>query len=130
LFRSKTAIEVDLFSAIAKGSDTPDSIATACRIAPRGARILADNLTLLGFLTKSQGRYRLTPDTAGFLDKASPAYLGGTIEFLCSPQLRNRFDDLTSSDRAGGAPPEDSTLDPDHDIWVRFARGMAPLMQM
>ena len=126
----KAAIELDLFSAIAKGNDAPDSIATAIRIAPRGARILADYLTLLGFLTKSQGRYRLVPDTAAFLDRASPGYLGGAIEFLCTPKLRERFDDLTNAARAGGAPPEDNTLDPDHDIWVRFARGMAPLMQM
>jgi ubiquinone/menaquinone biosynthesis C-methylase UbiE len=126
----KAAIELDLFSAIAKGSDAPESIAAACRIAPRGARILADYLTLLGFLTKSQGRYRLTPDTAAFLDKASPAYLGGAVQFLCSPQLRDRSDDLTNAARAGGAPPEDNTLEPDHDIWVRFARGMAPLMQI
>jgi ubiquinone/menaquinone biosynthesis C-methylase UbiE len=126
----KAAIELDLFSAIGKGNNTPESIATAIRIAPRGARILADYLTLLGFLTKSQGRYRLTPDIAAFLDRASPGYLGGAIEFLCAPKLRERFDDLTSAARVGGAPPADNTLDPDHDIWVRFARGMAPLMQM
>src|SRR5690349_17145581 len=112
----KAAIELDLFSAIAKGNDTPESIATASRIAPRGARILADYLTLLGFLIKSQGRYRLTPDTAAFLDRGSPGYLGGAIEFLCTPKLRERFDEFTDAARAGGAPPEDNTLDPDHDI--------------
>jgi hypothetical protein len=38
-----------------------------------------------GFLAKDGGRYSLTQDSAVFLDKRSPAYLGGAIEFLLSP---------------------------------------------
>src|SRR5258706_13702345 len=125
----RSAIEVGLFAQIAKGHDTPQSLAQACGVAPKGARILADYLTMLGFLTKSEGRYQLTPDTATFLDSASPAYLGGAIEFLCAPKTREMFDALTAAVRNGGAT-DNAAVQPDHEIWVRVARGMAPLMFM
>src|SRR5258705_11459811 len=96
----KSAIELDLFSAIARGHNTPATIATACNIAERGARILADYLTIMGFLTKAGEKYNLTADSAAFLDRKSPAYIGGAVEFLSSPHLRERFEDLSGPVRA------------------------------
>jgi hypothetical protein len=84
------AVELDLFTHVAAGRDTAPALATACA-APRGVRILADHLTLLGFLRKSGDRYALTPDSAAFLDRASPAYLGGAVEFLLAPGCGRRF---------------------------------------
>jgi hypothetical protein len=40
-------------------------------------RILADYLTILGFVRKDGDRYEVTPDTVTFLNRQSPAYLGG-----------------------------------------------------
>lgn len=66
-----------------------------------------------------------------FLDERSPAYLGAATEFLCSPEHQARFSDLAGAVRAGGAPQNgDSVLEPEHDAWVKFARGMAGLMSM
>jgi len=127
----QSAIEVGLFTSIGKGNVTAAAIAADCKIAPRGARILADYLSLSGFLAKAGGRYSLTPDSAAFLDKASKSYLGGAVEFLRSVHLRARFDDLTAAVRRGGAASgagDDDVLAPDHDAWVRFARGMASIM--
>ena len=50
-------------------------------------RILCDYLVIIGFLTKEDASYRLTPDTAMFLDRRSPAYLGTAERFLSSPML-------------------------------------------
>lgn len=127
----KSAIELGLFSAIGAGHDTPAALAAACQVAERGARILADYLTVIGFLKKSQGRYRLSPEAAAFLDRSSPGYLGDAVEFLCAARHRERFQRLTDVVRAGGASgDEDSVLDPEHDAWVKFARGMAGMMAM
>ena len=127
----KAAVELGLFSAIASGSDTPAALAAACGTAERGARILADYLTVLGFLEKAGGRYRLSAEASMFLDPRSPAYLGAAAEFLCSPEHQARFADLAGAVRAGGAPQNaDSVLEPEHDAWVKFARGMAGLMSM
>src|SRR5215467_346402 len=80
-FALKAAIELDLFTAIAKGSHTAAEIAKACNAAERGVRILSDAMVVMGFLAKSGNRYSLTPDTAFFLDRESRAYLGHAMTF-------------------------------------------------
>src|SRR2546423_10907978 len=77
----RAAIDLDLFTHVAAGRRTAAEIAAACRAAPRGVRVLADYLTVLGFLRKEGDQYDLTPDAAAFLDRNSPAYLGGALEF-------------------------------------------------
>src|SRR6266571_7055713 len=83
----KGAIELDLFTAIAEGANTAPALARRCAASERGIRILCDYLVVIGFLTKDENSYGLTADSATFLDKRSPAYLGGTIEFLLTPKL-------------------------------------------
>jgi 2-polyprenyl-3-methyl-5-hydroxy-6-metoxy-1,4-benzoquinol methylase len=127
----RTAIELDLFTLVAGGERTAEQIATACRSSPRGVRILSDYLTILGFLRKHGDQYEVTPDTATFLDRRSPAYLGGTLEFLLTPKLRECFAKLTEAVRRGGtAVSEEGTVSHDNPIWVPFARAMAPLMEL
>lgn len=127
----KAAIDLELFTAIGEGRATPPEIAKRCDASERGARILCDYLTVLGFLTKEGSRYRLTPDSAVFLDRRSPAYVGGATEFLLSSMLTSAFQDLAAVVRKGGTViSEDGTMTPDHPVWVKFARGMAPLMAM
>src|SRR5438093_7642306 len=73
----KSAIELDVFTVIGDGARTAKEIANACGGSERGIRILCDYLTTLGFLTKTGDAYQLTTDSALFLTKRSPAYLGG-----------------------------------------------------
>lgn len=127
----RAAIELDLFTLVAGGKRTAAELADACQASPRGVRILADYLTILGFLKKDKERYEVTLDTATFLDRQSPAYLGGTLEFLLTPKLRESFAKLTEAVRRGGTvDSEEGTVSYDNPIWVPFARAMAPLMQL
>jgi len=80
-FALKAAVDLDLFTAIAKGSRTVVEIAKNCNAAERGIRIMSDALVVMGFLIKSGNSYSLTPDTAFFLDSRSPAYLGLAFSF-------------------------------------------------
>lgn len=126
----RAAIELDLFTHVAAGRRTAAEIAAACGADPRGVRILADYLTVLGFLHKEGDRYAPTPDAAAFLVRNSPAYLGGAVEFLLTPQLRESFRQLTAAVRKGGtAVSDEGTVSHDNPIWVAFARGMGPLMR-
>jgi ubiquinone/menaquinone biosynthesis C-methylase UbiE len=94
-------------------------------------RILSDYLVIMGFLTKRDNQYSLTPDSDMFLNRNSPAYLGSITEFMLSPMLKDAFNDLTATVRKGGTiMKEDGTITPDHPVWVQFARGMAPLMAL
>ena len=126
----KGAIELDLFTAIAEGNHTADSIALRCQASQRGTRILCDYLVVNGFLTKNNGQYALTPDSAAFLNRHSPAYLGGAIGFLLHPEHLKRYDDVAGAVRKGGTLFEDNGLTPENEIWISFAESMAKLQTM
>ena len=123
----RAAIELDVFTAIAAGADTVGALAHHCAASERGMRILCDCLVVLGFLAKDGGRYALTPESAQFLDRRSPLYMGTLADFLNSPLISRGFDEVAAAVRKGGTALDDAgTLDPDHPVWVEFARGMAP----
>ena len=126
----KTAIDLDVFTMNADGSKTADALAERCATVPRGMRILCDQLAVIGFLVKSDGDYALASDAELFLNKRSPAYVGTAIEFLLSDAQVDPFRDLTSAVRQGGTTLDTSVVAPDHPVWVRFARAMAPLMML
>jgi len=124
----KAAIELDLFTAIGEGHQTSQALALRCGATERGMRILADYLVVIGFLRKKRGRYGLTVDSAMLLDRRSPGYLADAIEFFLSPMLTDGFRDVTAVVRKGGTLlPEAGTIAPDHHVWVKFARAMAPM---
>ncbi len=127
----KSAIELDIFTAIAEGNTTARAVAIRCQTAERGARILCDYLVINGFLKKENGEYELTPDTAAFLDRKSPMYTGGAMEFLLTPTLTDAFVNLTTAVQKGGtALPDQGSVTPDNPVWVKFAQAMVPLMML
>ncbi len=125
----KGAVDLELFTAIGEGNKDVKAIATRCKASERGIRTLADYLTVAGLLTKSGGNYDLTPDSAMFLDKRSPAYIGSAGQFLTAPELMKGFADIAGTVRKGGTlAAGDGTMEPDNPMWVEFAKGMAPMM--
>ena len=128
-FSLKAAVDLEVFTAIKEGHNTTPALANRCGTPERGLRMLVDYLVMLGFLTKSDDTYALTQDSEIFLVKTSPAYLGGTLEFLLSPTLFDGFCDLTEAVRKGGTTlPAQGTIAEDHPEWVTFARAMMPMM--
>ena len=127
----KAAVELDLFTAIGKGSMTAMEVGGKIGAPERSTRILCDYLTVIGFLAKQDGRYSLTPDSAMFLVQGSPAYLGNALRFLLSPEVVAAYGDLAETVRRGTTILKDQgTVTPDNPLWVEFARGMAPLMML
>ena len=126
------AIELDVFTAIGEGNKTVPEIARRIGASEKGTRVLCDFLTVIGFLTKENVEYALTGDSAFFLDRRSPAYMGSIGTFLA--QLEHRltaFKDVAGAVRKGGTTLSGTgTMDPDDPIWVTFARSMEPLMAM
>jgi 2-polyprenyl-3-methyl-5-hydroxy-6-metoxy-1,4-benzoquinol methylase len=124
----KAAVELELFTAVAEGKRDAQSIAARCNASERGVRILSDFLVITGFLTKDSDGYGLTRDSAIFLDRRSPAYMGGTLEFLLAPTLLAGFEDLAGAVRKGGTiVPEGGTVSVENPVWVKFARAMTPM---
>jgi 2-polyprenyl-3-methyl-5-hydroxy-6-metoxy-1,4-benzoquinol methylase len=125
----KSAIQLEIFTAVSEGNTTSATIAKRCHASERGVRILCDFLTIHGFLTKQEANYFLTADSAVFLDRRSPAYIGSAIEFLLTPRLRECHDRLTEAVRRGGTALGEGMLDPENPDWVKFAQGMMPMMR-
>ncbi|MDX2033689.1 MAG: class I SAM-dependent methyltransferase [Blastocatellia bacterium] len=126
----KGAIDLDLFTAIAEGKTTPPALAEACQASERGVHILCDYLTIQGFLTKMGAEYGLPQNSAVFLNRHSPAYLGGMAEFLLAPMMTEIYRDVAATVRKGGTIAEDGegSVSPENPVWVAFARGMMPMM--
>jgi ubiquinone/menaquinone biosynthesis C-methylase UbiE len=128
-FALKAGVDCDVFTAIGEGQTTVTEIAKARNISEKGARVLCDYLTTLGFLKKNGNAYSLAPDAAMFLDKRSPAYMGAALEFLAAPQVIELTQHATDVVRAG-TTGNAATMEPDHEVWPVFARAMASFMAL
>ena len=80
----QTAAKLGLFSVLGSGGMTAAQLADAIGLAPRAVPDLPDALVALGFLERlgegASAVYSNSPEAATFLDKASPAYMGGFLE--------------------------------------------------
>jgi ubiquinone/menaquinone biosynthesis C-methylase UbiE len=125
----RAAIELGVFTAIGAEPAGAAAIAERCQASERGIRSLCDYLTVLGFLTKEAAAYRLTQDSAIFLDRRSPAYVGGAVEFMLNPGVVGGFAALTEAVKKGGTAISPlGSVAPEHPMWVDFARAMGPIM--
>jgi ubiquinone/menaquinone biosynthesis C-methylase UbiE len=124
----KAAIQLDIFTKIGEGATDAAAIAKAIGASERGTRVLCDYMTIYGFLSKDGAHYRLTPDSAVFLDKRSPAYMGAMAGFLAADMHKVNFSKLADAVRRGGTVSSDgSNLSPHDEFWVEFAKSMGGL---
>lgn len=126
----KAAIELKLFTALGDGPLEASAIAKACNADSRGVRILCDYLTVFAFLQKTGNSYTLTPNSAMFLDERSPAYMGTVARFIASDEVLDTFRDVAGAVCKGGTLlPDGGSTKEDFELWVEFAKSMAPMMQ-
>jgi predicted O-methyltransferase YrrM len=99
-----TAVELEVFTRLGGKSLTAAELGDALRLHPRGTYDFLDTLVALGFLQRegdgAAARYRNTPETARFLDKAKPSYVGGILE-MCNARLYGFWGDLATGLRTG-----------------------------
>ncbi|AOU96807.1 methyltransferase [Acidihalobacter yilgarnensis] len=99
-----TAVEFDLFSCLGDAAMSGEALAEVLGLHPRGRDDFLDALVALGFLARdgdgAAGRYRNTPDTAAFLDRRSPRYLGGLLGML-NARTFGFWNDLGAALRTG-----------------------------
>ncbi|HWZ32326.1 MAG TPA: class I SAM-dependent methyltransferase [Bryobacteraceae bacterium] len=127
-FALKGAIELEVFTHIADGATSSAEIAKRASADARAMRILCDYLTIEGFLTKESGAYGLTPESATFLNKHSPAYMGTIAKFLTTDAHFANYRDVAAVVRKGGTLHGHGNMEPDNEIWVEFAQSMVPIM--
>jgi 2-polyprenyl-3-methyl-5-hydroxy-6-metoxy-1,4-benzoquinol methylase len=122
------AIQLDVFTQLAAGTDTLAPLARATGASERGLRALLNHLVSDGLLTKQGERYRCGPEAAAFLDKKRPSYMGSMTGFLNSTGLVRCFEDLAAAVKRGGtSEPAGGTVSVENPVWIDFARAMVPM---
>ncbi|MCB1062763.1 MAG: methyltransferase [Verrucomicrobiae bacterium] len=96
-----SAVEMEIFTVLAKHPEDLHAISSRMGLHPRGARDFLDALVALGFLQRDEkGIYANTPDTEVFLDKRKPSYVGGILE-MANSRLYPFWGALTTALRTG-----------------------------
>jgi O-methyltransferase domain/Dimerisation domain len=95
-----SAIEMGLFTELARGAEQYDALSGRLGLHPRSARDFLDALVALGFLTRSGDRYANTAETDLFLDRTKPSYVGGILE-MANHRLYPFWGHLTEALRTG-----------------------------
>ena len=99
-----SAVELGVFSHLGDRPKTAAELERAMALHPRGTADFLDALVALGLL-HCDGRgasrlYRNTPETAAFLDRSSPQYVGGMLE-MANARLYRFWADLTPALKTG-----------------------------
>ena len=99
-----SAVELELFTQLGSESMTGEQIGERLDLHPRAIYDFLDTLVALRLLERdgdgSDGRYRNSAETAAFLDKHSPTYIGGLLE-MCNARLYRFWGDLTEALQTG-----------------------------
>ncbi|TMA89145.1 MAG: methyltransferase [Deltaproteobacteria bacterium] len=95
-----SAVELGVFSELAKGPLDGETLRGRLGLHPRSARDFLDALVALGMLVRDRERYANTPETDLFLDRAKPSYMGGLLEML-NVRLFGFWGSLTEALRTG-----------------------------
>lgn len=130
------AVKLGLFTYLGDKSISAEEIRTALGLHPRSLYDFLDALVALGFLNRqglrTEARYSNTMDTAVFLDRSKPTYMGGMLE-MCNDRLYKFWGDLEEGLRTGTPQNEVKQTDrnqfdafyEDPDRLVQFMEAMA-----
>ena len=104
-----SAVELELFSKLGAQRMTGSELGEALSLHPRAIPDFPDALVALGLLDREgdgpDARYSNTAQTAAFLDKSSPMYVGGILE-MANARLYPFWSDLTEGLQTGAPQNE------------------------
>lgn len=99
-----SAVELELFTVLGADAKTAAEIGERLGLHPRSQSDFLDSLVSLGLLERDgdgpQAPYRNTGETAAFLDKSQPSYVGGILE-MANSRLYGFWNDLTEALQTG-----------------------------
>lgn len=121
-----SAVEMELFTELAKHPGDLATLQARLNLHPRSARDFLDALVSLKFLERRDGRYYNTPSTDFFLDKRKPSYIGGILE-MANSRLYPFWGGLTTALRTG--LPQNETRDGSPNPFIALYADPARLKQ-
>ena len=128
-----SAVELGVFTELADGPLDAETLRARLGLHPRATLDFLDALVALGMLQRDERGYVDTPATAMFLDRESPAYIGGMLE-MANDRLYGFWASLTEGLRTGQPQNETKTggdffgvLYDDQERLRQFMRSMTGL---
>jgi O-methyltransferase/methyltransferase family protein len=129
-----SAVEMELFTELAKHPQDLQSLQGRLGLHPRSARDFVDALVALGFLERRDNLYNNSASADFFLDKQKPSYVGGVLE-MANHRLYPFWSHLTAALRTGepqnevrsGGPNFFSALYSDPERLKGFLKAMTGL---
>jgi O-methyltransferase/methyltransferase family protein len=129
-----SAVEMELFTELAKHPQNLESLQARLGLHTRSARDFLDALVALGFLERRDNIYSNAPSADFFLDKRKPSYVGGVLE-MANHRLYPFWNHLTAALRTGepqneirsGGPNFFTALYADPDRLKGFLKAMTGL---
>jgi len=100
-----SAVELGVFTELARGPQTGEALRQQLGLHPRGARDFFDALVALGMLEREADTYRNTAETDLFLDRQKPSYVGGLLE-MANARLYPFWGSLTEALQTGSPQNE------------------------
>jgi hypothetical protein len=95
-----SAVELGVFTELAKGPQDGESLRIRLDLHPRSARDFFDALVSLGMLQRNNGQYANIPESDLFLDRGKSSYIGGILE-MCNARLYGFWGNLTTGLKTG-----------------------------
>jgi hypothetical protein len=95
-----SAVELGLFTELAKGPRDCESLRTQLGLHSRSARDFFDALVSLGMLQRNNDEYANTSESDLFLDRSKSSYVGGILE-MCNARLYGFWGNLTTGLKSG-----------------------------
>jgi hypothetical protein len=128
-----SAVELGVFTELAHEPLDAETLRARLGLHPRGTLDFLDALVALGMLRRDERGYVDTPETALFLNRESPSYIGGLLE-MANARLYPFWASLTEGLRTGQPQNEIKTggdffgvVYGDHDRLRQFMRSMTGL---
>lgn len=95
-----SAVKLEVFTTLEKGALTANQLQTQLKLHPRATFDFLDSLVALKLLSRDgdgiNAKYKNTPETAQFLDKNKPSYVGGILE-MANDRLFRFWGDLDAA---------------------------------
>lgn len=117
------AVKLGVFTSLGRDSKTGAELRDSLRLHQRSTPDFFDTLVALRFLERDgdgpESRYRNTEETAFFLDRNSPAFMGGFLE-MAHDRLYKFWGDLDEALRTG--KPQNETKDGGEGVFEELYR--------
>jgi hypothetical protein len=125
-----SAVKIGVFTELGSGPKTGSEIERALGFDPRATADFLDTLVALRFLERDGdgegGKYRNTEETATFLDRNSPQFMGGFLE-MANDRLYPYWGDLIEAIKTG--KPQNETKNGGDSIFAELYKDEVKLEQ-